>query len=207
MEDDNMAGFRKSLKITVIALAVSLYAAQAIALAPTDQVRDTIEQVTAALREARASRETGNPELQAKLRGLLLPRFDFAEMAKRSLGKHWADHQNRQDEFVPAFVGFVENAYIGSIQSFKGENIIYVREIVEKDLAEVHTKVVPGSGEQVAVNYRLRLVNDEWKVYDVVIENISLVNNFRSQFNRILNSASFDELLKKLQERRAEQKS
>jgi phospholipid transport system substrate-binding protein len=207
MEGNSMAYPKNPLKITLIALALSVYGPRAHALAPTDQVRDTIEQVTAALQEARASRETGNVELQVKLRRLLLPRFDFAEMAKRSLGKHWAHHQNRQEEFVPAFVGFVEQAYIGSIQSFKGEKILYVREIVDKNLAEVHTKVVPGSGEQVAVNYRLHLVNDEWKVYDVVIENISLVNNFRPQFNRILNSASFDELLRKLQERRAEQKS
>jgi phospholipid transport system substrate-binding protein len=207
MEGNSMTFSKRPLTIILLGLALSVYGTQAYALAPTDQVRDTIEQVTAVLQEARVSQEAGNPELQAKLRQLLLPRFDFAEMAKRSLGKHWAQHQNRQEEFVPAFAGFVEHAYIGTIQSFKGEKIRYVREIVDKDLAEVHTRVVPGNGEEVPVNYRLHLVNDEWKVYDVVIENISLVNNFRSQFNRILNSSSFDELLKKLQERRAEQKS
>jgi phospholipid transport system substrate-binding protein len=207
MEGNTMAGLKKSLKIAFLTLALSFQGSQAHALAPTDQVRDTIEQVTATLQEARGSRDTADTELQAKLRRLLLPRFDFAEMAKRSLGKHWAHHRSRQEEFVPAFVGFVENAYIGSIQSFKGEKILYVREIVDNNLAEVHTRVVPARGEEVAVNYRLHLVGDDWKVYDVVIENISLVNNFRSQFNRILNSASFDELLRKLQERRAEQKS
>lgn len=88
---------------------------------------------------------------------------------------------------------------MSSIESYKNEKILYTRERVDKDFAQVNTKVITGKGDEIPIDYRLHSVGGEWKVYDVVIENVSLVNNYRSQFHRILDTASFDELLRRLQ--------
>ena len=98
----------------------------------------------------------------------------------------------------------MESSYLNTLESYKGEKVVYLRERVEQNLAQVDTQLVPASGEPFSVIYKLHLVGGEWKVYDVVIENISLVNNFRSQFGRILASSSFDELLRKLRAKGSE---
>src|SRR5574341_2209046 len=120
-------------------------------------------------------------------------------MAKRSLGPHW-QRQNGEEQlqFVRLFTELLEKSYSDQIESYDGEKILYGRENVAQDQAEVDTKIVTKKGEQISVNYKLRAAGGDWKVYDVVIENISLVNNFRSQFSRILATSSFDELLRKL---------
>jgi phospholipid transport system substrate-binding protein len=143
-------------------------------------------------------------ERRQMIREVLLPRFDFAEMAKRSLGAHWKNQTGRQEEFVAVFSEFVESSYMNTLESYKGEKVVYLRERVEQNLAQVDTQLVPASGEPFSVSYKLHLVGGEWKVYDVVIENISLVNNFRSQFSRILATSSFDELLRKLRAKGSE---
>jgi phospholipid transport system substrate-binding protein len=168
---------------------------------PAEQVKETIDRIIELLQEPGANAGARKAERRRMIRQALLPRFDFAEMAQRSLGSHWKSLDGRQGEFVSAFTGFMENSYMSTLESYKGEKIIYLRERVDQHFAQVDTQIVPTKGEPFAVNYRLHLVEGDWKVYDVVIENISLVNNFRSQFNRILTAASFDELLKKLREK------
>ena len=168
---------------------------------PTDQVKDTVGRVVTILRDPALAREDKIAERREALRQVILPRFDFSEMARRSLGSHWKNQKERQEEFVAVFTNFVENTYVGKVESFKDEKIVFARERIEQNLAEVGTQIVPSKGEPFSLNYKLHLVGDDWKIYDVVIENISLVNNYRSQFNRILANASFDELLKKLREK------
>ena len=174
---------------------------------PFEQVKMTVERVTQILQEPRANAEAGKAERRQMIRQILLPRFDFAEMAKRSLGNHWKNQDGRQKEFVSVFTDFMENSYMNTLESYKGEKIFYLRERGSQNFAEVDTQIVPTKGEPIGLSYRLHLVEGEWKVYDVVIENISLVNNFRAQFNRILATASFDELLRKLREKRFERPS
>jgi phospholipid transport system substrate-binding protein len=174
---------------------------ESFAATPTEQVRETVERVRAILQDPATKGEAKRTERREMLRQAILPRFDFAEMAKRSLGSHWRNLNSRQEEFVSAFIGFVENSYVSQVESFKDEKVTYVRERIDKNFAEVDTKVVTNKGDQFSINYKLHPVGGEWKVYDVVIENISMVNNYRAQFNRILTSASFDELLKKLREK------
>ena len=168
---------------------------------PTDQVKDTVGRVVTILRDPALAREDKIAERREALRQVILPRFDFSEMARRSLGSHWKNQKERQEEFVAVFTNFVENTYVSKVESFKDEKIVFARERIEQNLAEVGTQIVPSKGEPFSLNYKLHLVGDDWKIYDVVIENISLVNNYRSQFNRILANASFDELLKKLREK------
>lgn len=168
--------------------------------APTEQTRTTADKVLSILNNPELRSAARKNERREQLRAVIYPRFDFAEMAKPSLGPQWSRRSpQEQGEFVRLFTEVLENSYVDKIESYHGEKITYTRENLDKDHAEVFTKVVTKKGEEFSVNYILRSVDGEWKVYDVVIENISLVNNYRSQFNRILAKASFDELLRKLQ--------
>lgn len=158
-----------------------------------------MDQVIAIVREnSDESDKTGRREL---LRAVLASRFDFREMAKRSLGQHWSRLAERQQEFVSVFKGFVENSYLSKFEALKEAKVVYLREHVESNLAGIDAQIVPDRGDAVPIHYRLHLVGSEWQIYDVVVENISLVGNFRSQFHRILATATFDDLLKKLQQK------
>jgi phospholipid transport system substrate-binding protein len=191
---------RRTTKQTLaLAALVLCLAPMAWAQTPSQQVQDTIQRVTAVI----SSASTAESERRDEVKRLLLPRFDWPEMARRSLGKHWPRVPDRQSEFVSAFTEFVGNAYLGTISGYKDEKIIFGGERREQNLAEVETKLVPNKGEPLSVNYRLHLVQGEWKIYDVVIADISLINNYRSQFNRILAKGSFDDLVKQLREKDA----
>ncbi len=168
---------------------------------PMDRIKSAIERVSEVLQDVSAKSGANKAEAVQLIREIILPSFDFAEMARRSMGDRWKNLDGRQNEFVGVFAAFVESAYMNTLASYRGEKIIFLRERVNQDLAQVDTQVVSGKGEPLSVNYRLHLVQDDWKVYDVVVDNISLVSNFHSQFNRILATASFDELLKKLREK------
>lgn len=185
----------------LIALLAGLgVSGRAWAASPIEQIRITVEQVVKVLKDSRLQGEKAKG-VSAELRRVISPRFDFVEMAKRSLGHHWQRYQERQEEFVPAFIALVERFYLEQLKSFKDERILYLRERVENGFAEVDTKILREGRTEVPIGYRLRRVDGEWKVYDMLIENVSLVNNYRAQFNRILVDGSFEDLLKKLSEK------
>ncbi|HXG50263.1 MAG TPA: ABC transporter substrate-binding protein [candidate division Zixibacteria bacterium] len=165
---------------------------------PTEQVRETIEQVVVAANGSAGENPVARLEL---MRRVLMPRFDFFEMSRQSLGKHWNAVGERQQEFVTSFAEFLGNAYLGRIVSYKDEEIRFLGERVERDRAEVATRVVPRRGEPLTVNYRLHRVDDQWKIYDVVVEEISLIGNYRAQFSRILANGTFDDLMRRLREK------
>jgi phospholipid transport system substrate-binding protein len=172
---------------------------------PTDQVRQTADRVLSVLQDSRLKSPDKQQERRAQIRQIVANRFDFGEMAKRSLGSNWQKISNDdRREFVELFTELLEKSYADQIESYNGEKIVYGRENVSQDQADVNTKIVTKKGEEIAVNYKLRSNGGDWKVYDVVIEDISIVNNFRSQFNRILANASFADLLKKLQSKSVE---
>ncbi len=189
-----------SIKRLVLGVAVNLCLAQGVVYAdtPMEQLQETIQQVMVAMN---GGVKNGDPELREKLRDALMPRFDWFEMARQALGKHWSAIPSRQHEFVGVFAEFLGNSYIGKIGSYKDEKIVFVHESIEKNLAQVNTKIIPGKGEPTSVNYRLHRVQGEWKIYDVVVEDISVVSNYRSQFNRILANGSFDDLIRRLKEK------
>ena len=168
--------------------------------APTDQVRQTADQVLALLQDAQFKGAGKESQRRQRLRQIIGNRFDFEEMSKRSLGANWRRvGRDEQQRFVQLFTDFLEKSYADQIESYDGEKIAYGREQLAQDQAEVDSKIITKKGREVAVNYKLRSAGGDWKVYDVVIENVSLVNNYRSQFNRILAKATFNELLKKLE--------
>ena len=187
--------------LVTLAMLCLAHARVSFAEQPIEQIKKTVERVVEILQGPGSNADGRKAETRQMIRQTLLPRFDFAEMAQRSLGSRWKNLDGRQKEFVSVFTDFMENSYMSALESYKGEKIVYLRERVDQNFAEVTTQIVPTKGEPFPVSYRLQLVEGDWKVYDVLIDNISLVNNFRSQFNRILATASFDELLKKLREK------
>jgi phospholipid transport system substrate-binding protein len=165
-------------------------------------MHSTVDQVLEILNNPKPASPAAKQERRNRLRQVIYPRFDFAEMARRSLGPSWRRiTPSEEQEFVQLFRQLLEESYINNIEAYNGEKILYSGETQEQDYAEVQTKIVTKQGEQIAVDYRLHKVDGDWKVYDVVIENISLVNNYRSQFSRLLAKGSFAELLDRMRER------
>jgi phospholipid transport system substrate-binding protein len=174
----------------------------AMAGAPTDQIRTTVDRVLAILKDPALTGASAKEERREELRKAIFPRFDFEEMAKRSLGAEWRRQPPaKQKEFVDLFTELLRNSYVESIESYGGSKIVYNRESQDGNYAEVGSKITAHQGEEFSIDYRLMLEGGAWKVYDVIVENISLVNNYRSQFRRILGRSSFAELLQTIRDK------
>lgn len=193
-----------SVGLFLVLLCFSIYFPLS-AGAPTDLMRTTVDKVVAVLKNPRLQSDARKKERRDQLRQVIYPRFDFAAMAKRSLGSHWRSlTPEEQREFEEVFTDLLESSYVDQIESYNDEKILYIREIQDDNYAEVSTKIATSKGEEFSINYKLHLVNQSWKVYDIVIENISLINNYRSQFNRIIMKSSYKELLRRMKEKQFE---
>ncbi len=168
--------------------------------APTQQVRTTVEGIQAALQNPR--QESGKKKHAASIKQLIGRRFDFSEMAKRALGPYWGSRSARErTAYIKLFADVVGDSYIDQIEPFAGERLVYLRETRDGDFAEVATKALGIRGDELAIDYRLmRTHGGEWKIYDLVVDKVSVVNNYRAQFARIMSQGSFDDLLAKLRE-------
>ncbi|MBI1995795.1 MAG: ABC transporter substrate-binding protein [Deltaproteobacteria bacterium] len=178
----------------VSALLVSPFAARA--GEATEQLRATIKDFVAIINGTPVSElvARGLPE---RARILVFARFDFAEMARRSLGSHWgALNGGEQGEFVEGLSQRLLASYGRTVRSNSGDNIQFKNEVREGELVKVATQVVSGSGEELPIDYRLHDVDGQWKVFDVVIDHVSLVNNYRAQFARVIAKSSVRELLR-----------
>jgi len=188
----------------VVAVSVALLMAPAPSRAgePTDQVRGAIDRVLEILKKKDLQAKERRTERRTLLREEISKAFDFDEMAKRSLGPAWRQRTpEEQKEYVALFRQVLENSYLGKVEAYQGEKIRYVKDSVsEGRFATVETLIVTGKGQEIPLNYRLMKEKTEWRVYDVVIEEISLVNNYRSQFGAILQKSSFQDLLARLRE-------
>jgi phospholipid transport system substrate-binding protein len=126
-------------------------------------------------------------------------------MSRRSLGRHWAQRSEQEKkEFVRLFGQLLERTYIDKVEGYSGEKVNYLGERVDGDYAEVEVKIVTKKNTEIMVLYKLRTRDQKWWVYDMVIEGVSLVNNYRTQFTDILAKSSFEGLMKKLKEKTAE---
>jgi phospholipid transport system substrate-binding protein len=172
---------------------------------PTEQLRTTIEKVLAILSNSTLKSKAQQQERRSQLAKAIYPRFDFTEMAKRSLGSHWADRtREEQRAFVIIFATLLGRSYVGNIESYTNDKIVYAREVTDTNYAEVNTNILGGQNQELSVNYKLHLVDEDWKVYDIVVDNISLVNNYRSQFHRVIVQSSFQDLVRRIKERQSQ---
>lgn len=170
---------------------------------PLEKIRETVEDVLSVL----ADETLQAPERQAlrrdKLRQAVYQRFGFEEMARRSLGRHWRDlSADQRQAFVALFSDLLERSYVGKIEGAgAGSEVTYPRETIDDEgFASVMTVITNPLGSQIEVEYRLlqRDGDTDWEVYDIVIEGVSLINNYRTQFNNIIHRTSYDGLVKQL---------
>jgi phospholipid transport system substrate-binding protein len=188
----------------VVLLSCLLLPVPSRADSPTEQVRATVDKVLILVRDSSRKSAGQKQDLRAQLAEVIYPRFDFAEMAKRSLGPHWGRRTaEEQQEFIKIFAGLLGRSYADNIESYSSQNVLYTREVEDKEYAEVDTKIVADKRADVSINYKLHSVNKQWKVYDLVIEDISLVNNYRSQFDRVIARSSFEDLVRIMKEKQS----
>ena len=186
----------------VLLLALSFLPGSARAGVPTDQIKATVDKAVAVLKDPLLKPAAKVKERRDQLKQILFARFDFTEMAKRALGSNWRRRTpQEQDEFVRLFTDILEHAYADIIESYSDEKIVYVNERIDGKFADIGSKIVTGKGEEYSINYKAHLVSNKWKIYDVVAENISLVNNYRSQFHRVISHSSYEELLRRLRDK------
>ena len=188
-----------------LGLSILLLSTSAHAGLPTEQIKTTVDKALVVLRDPKLKPAAKLKERRDQLKQILYARFDFTEMAKRSLGANWRRRTpQEQAEFVPLFTEVLEHAYADIIESYIDEKskIIYLNERVDGSFADVNSKFLTSKGEEYSLNYKAHLVDSEWKVYDVFAENISLVNNYRSQFTRVISKDSYEELVRRLKDKR-----
>jgi len=189
--------FRFSLGAFALAFALLLAnASWALASVVTDGLKSTIDQVINVVTDPKYK---GDSEARrAKLRSIINPRFDYIEMGKRSLARNWRDlsPQERKD-FIDLFGQLLENSYANKIESYRDEKINYVDEIIKGKYAMVKTEIVR-KNDVIGVDYKLINTGNEWLVYDFIVEGVSMIRNYRSQFNKIIHKDSFQVLMDKL---------
>jgi phospholipid transport system substrate-binding protein len=180
----------------IVSVLFLMFAPNAAAETAKEQLQGSMDRVIEVLRTIRSPEDIERN--RNSLREILLVRFDFAAMAKESLGTRWNDLKGKQKEFVSVFTDFVEHSYMSTLGSYRREKIVYDYDRSDGESAEVDTRVVGGEGNPIKIEYKLHLTDGQWMVYDAVIDDVSLVGNYRSQFARILHRASLEELIQTL---------
>ena len=187
------------------ALVVVVSSAPAAAGVPTDQLKGAVERVLKTLDDPTLKGEARLGERRVAVRKIANEIFDFSEIAKRSMARHWQPLSEAQkNEFVGLFADLLERSYISKIETYGGEKIQYTAERADGEFATVSTRIITKNGTEVPVDYRMIKRADRWLVYDVSIEGVSLVSNYRTQFNKIIQTTSYNELISKLRNKQDE---
>ena len=185
----------------VVSLAPSRFIASAFADEPMSVVKSTVDQALDVLRD----RGTPLAQRQDKLRQIVAATFDFREMAKSALGYHWKElSPAQQEEFTNAFVAFIEDSYLSKINDYSGQQVNFLRASNEgAQYAQVNTDIIQPKGDAIHVNYRLLQENSTWRIYDVTVDAISIIANYRNQFNRVMNNKGYNTLIADLKSKQA----
>jgi phospholipid transport system substrate-binding protein len=170
-----------------------------------EQLKGAIDRVVTTLESPALKGDGKIAERRIAVRKIANEIFDFGEIARRSLGRYWQPlSETQRGEFVGLFADLLERSYISKIELYGGEKIIYSGERVDGDLATVSTKIITKNGTEVPVDYRLFRRGDSWRVYDVNIEGISLVSNYRTQFNKIIQTSGYNTLVDRMKTKQSE---
>lgn len=187
--------------VLAVLISSAIFSGSALAVesgSATEAVKKTIDQVLLVLGDEQLKKPDQSQKRIAALEKIIGERFDYEEMGKRTLGLEWKKLKgSQQKEFVGLFQKFLSNTYAGNVDGYSGEQVEYIKERRKGKFAEVQTKVISKKLE-VPLDYRLLQNSSNWRVYDVVIDGVSLVKNFRGQFARIIKAKGFSGLLEKL---------
>jgi phospholipid transport system substrate-binding protein len=166
---------------------------------PTDQIRQTTDKILSIVKDPALKSPSKAQERRGLIRKAVDERFDWEEMARRSLGRYWTQRTaEEKKEFVRLFSDLVERTYMGKVEDYSGEKVRYEGETIDGNYAVVKVNILTQKNKDISIDYRLQKEGSEWLVYDVSIEGVSLVNNYRSQFNSIILQSSYENLIKKM---------
>jgi phospholipid transport system substrate-binding protein len=175
------------------------------AAAPRDVVQSAVNRVVLAIQRAdtdadtSAARRLALEQRRQEVRRIAAELFDFDEISRRALSRHWtARSAEEQAEFVRLFTDLLERTYLGRIESYSGEKIVYQGEVVDVPFATVRSKVVTRRRTETPLDYKLHLREGRWKVYDLLIDHVSFVATYRSEFDRIIQRESYAALAERL---------
>ncbi len=188
--------------VLVACLVSGFSGAQAFAESPTESIQGTINKAIAILEDPAWKGPEKHKARRAKLEKLIGERFNYEEMAKRSLGeKQWEGlNSTEQKDFVELFTQLLASSYADKIEGYSGQQIEYLKERTKGKYAEVQTKIVSGK-TVIPLDYRMRTESDNWEVYDVVVDGVSLVRNYRGQFSKVIKQSSYQDLVTKLRKK------
>ena len=189
-----------------LACVVAIFAAgPALAGPVSEQLKETIDRVVKVLDDPALKGPDRTEERRVAVTKIAQEIFDFPEVARRSLAQHWQPLTDKQrEEFTALFADLLERSYVSKIELYSGEKITYANERIDGDNATVATRIATKSGAEVPIDYRLLKKGPRWLVYDVNVEGVSLVSNYRTQFNKIIQTSSFEDLIQKLKTKQGE---
>ncbi len=184
----------------------STFPASAGTASATVQLKTSIDQILDVLRDPELKADNQKGARREKLRAIAGQRFDYRRMSQMSLARHWKERNDgEKEEFTLLFSALLEDAYMSKIESYTDEKVVFLKEQIkinkEKEYAKINTKIITQSAE-IPIDYMMFRVGDgPWLVYDMVIEGVSMVNNYRSQFGQILERESFATLIQQLKDK------
>lgn len=169
---------------------------------PMEGVRDTTNKIIAIVSDPALKTPDKKKEKAGLIRAAVDERFNWEEMSKRALARHWsARTEEEKKEFIDLFGKLLERTYLDKVEGYSGEKVLYIDEVVDGKYATVSVKIVTKKDTEISVLYRVKKDGDNWLVYDISIEGVSLINNYRKQFNSIIVQNSYKELVDKLREK------
>jgi phospholipid transport system substrate-binding protein len=195
----NLAYFRRGLVLLLLVFGIALpgWAGE-----PTDEIKQTTDKILSILTNPSLKGSSKTAEREKLIRQAIDERFDWEEMSRRSLARYWDQRTDgEKKEFVRLYSDLLERTYMDKVEGYSGEKVIYEGESIDNGYAVVKVKIVTKKNTDIHVHYRLKREENKWLVYDVSIEGVSLVNNYRTQFNSIILKSSYENLVKRLRER------
>jgi phospholipid transport system substrate-binding protein len=193
---------RFHLVVAVLTLALFVLPLQALAATAKETVEVQVNKVLKALADPAIKDQARDAKI-VKIRSIVNEIFDYTELSRRTLGREWTKfNAQQQNEFVKLFGDLLEKTYADKLLSYSNEKVVFDKEsMLREDQAEVTSNILTADGKKIPLDYRMIRKEAGWRVYDVIIEGISLVKNYRDQFRDILAKDSPEEVLKMLRDK------
>jgi len=193
--------------VIIFSFSTLIVAGPVCAGAPTEQIKLTTDKIISIVSDPALQDPARAKERKKRIRMAVDERFDWGEMSRRALARHWRKRTNEEKkEFISLFGQLLERTYLDKVEGYSGEKVLYEGETIDRDYGIVEVKIATAKDLEIPVKYRLRKKGDDWFVYDISIEGVSLINNYRVQFNSIVMRSSYKALIKKLKEKVAKEK-
>ncbi|MFO7986920.1 MAG: ABC transporter substrate-binding protein [Desulfatiglandaceae bacterium] len=180
-------------------LIIGFMGSAALAGEPTQAIEKTTDKIIGIVTDPALKEPDKSEEKAERIRKAVDERFNWEEMSKRTLARHWQDRTDAQKKrFMELFAKLLEETYLDKVEGYSGEKVLYEGEQVDGSYAVVAVKIVTQKETEIPVKYKLKKEGNEWRVYDISITGVSLINNYRKQFNSIITRSSYENLMEKL---------